>query len=258
MDNLFVLQKQFLNDKYNPDGVAIKHLLDAYTRLNLDRYIITDDISRNNQEILKSRDKRMKIIPIGNIEFVLDGLKQELQKSDVIMPPIEIPKKLRHYAKREYDIIQGKDIPKPIIQNSREWFIKDADHLKKWNNLLLDGSSETYIDADTNYVVSQRVPIAAEYRVFVYKNEIKSIQNYLGEPLVMPASEDLLSMVNTYKMQYSEKPEAYTMDIAVFQGYTGLLEIHPFVSCGLYGFYDQCMLKMFEKGYEWYLLQNQE
>lgn len=54
-----------------------------------------------------------------------------------------------------------------------------------------------------------------------------------------------------------KRPGAYTMDIAVSKDrdnlvHTVLLEIHPFVSCGLYGFCSPEIPDMLDEGIRYY------
>ena len=125
---------------------------------------------------------------------------------------------------REYYIMKGSEIPKE--KKTEEYFIKDADHLKRWNNLL--NFDENEIEPNALYVVSKRVNFESEYRVFVCRGEIVAIQNYLGDPTILTKGED-------------------------WNFTTHLIEIHPFAACGLYGFYDKCICDMLEDDIKWYL-----
>ena len=256
MDRLFILEEKYVNDKYNPDGTMLLHLLNAYARQYLDEYMIVQNIDIENIAIEKAEQQGKRIIPVGPLEFVKKRLQQETKNENAAMPPIEIPDGMEWNANREYKILLGKDIPKDIVENGKKWFLKDADHLKQWNNLLVNGSSESMINPDTRYVVSERVEIVSEHRVFVYMDEVQEIRNYSGSHLLFPDISVVESCINDYRIVDANRPAAYTMDFMRFQGCTGLIEIHPFVSCGLYGFYDSRILDMLDKGYEWYIQQN--
>ena len=122
-------------------------------------------------------------------------------------------------------------------------------------NVLCISSCEPFIKPDTNYVVSQKIKIYSEYRVFVWKNNIQAIQNYNGMPDVFPDIQTVKNMITTYS-KYPH-PQAYTLDVAVTNDFqTAIMEIHPFVSCGLYGFYNEKIPDMLESGVNWYLSQN--
>ena len=79
----------------------------------------------------------------------------------------------------------------------------------------------------------------------------------------MPDSKTIKNMVDAYA-KVEPHPGAYTLDIAVIKDDSGEnnnkknnktvpLEIHPFVACGLYGFYERELLDMLEEGFMWYL-----
>lgn len=159
------------------------------------------------------------------------------------MKPIEVPEELRKYLNREYYILKGKDIPNEV--KNENYFFKDADTLKKWNNSL--NPYDLTLDDNTNYVVSKRINFDSEYRVFIYENEVVGIKNYLGNILIFPDVDYINTIINEYN-----GPAAYTLDIGIYNNKTDLIEIHPFVSCGLYGFSDKCIIPMLEKGFSWY------
>lgn len=225
MDNVFILQKEYIK---SIDGFIIKSLMTEYVNWYLDKFIVEGD----DYKLLK----REKLIPVGNLIFV----QQYLDKK---MKPIEVPEELRKYLNREYHIIKGKDIPDEF--KNENYFFKNADTLKKWNNAL--NPYDLTFDKETNYVVSKRVMFDSEYRVFVYNNEILGLKNYLGDILLFPDINYIKDIINNYR-----GPNAYTLDIGIHNGKTDLIEIHPFVSCGLYGFYDRNIIPMLKEGFSWY------
>lgn len=95
--------------------------------------------------------------------------------------------------------------------------------------------------------------------MFVYRDQVLAVQNYLGASLVFPAAAKIIIMVSRYK-EDKGRPEAYTMDIAVLcrkdqSADTVILEIHLFVSCGLYGFTHPLIPDMLEAGIQYYILK---
>ena len=225
MDNVFILQKEYLK---SIDGIMIKYIMDKYVSWYLDRYVIEGE-----PLTLKSKEK---IIPVGNLDFVQSYLSKP-------MKPEEVPEELRIFLKRDYFIAKGKDIS--YQYRNVNYFFKDADTLKKWNNAL--NPYDLSLDDDTNYVVSERVQFDSEYRVFVYDDEILGVQYYLGDPLLFPDAQYIKDVVYAYN-----GPEAFTLDIGIHKGHTDIIEVHPFVSCGLYGFLDREIIPMLKKGFEWY------
>lgn len=224
MDNVFLIQKEYAK---TIDGIMIKSLLKRYASWYIDRFVLEG-------EKLDLSEKE-SIIPVGNLLFV----KKYMPK----MQPLEVPAELRHLLKREYFICKGRDIPKEYL--NEKYFFKDADTLKKWNNAL--NPYDLDIKPETNYVVSERVAFDSEYRVFIHNNEVLAAQHYLGNPLVFPNPNVINEIAYTYK-----GPKAYTLDIGIHGNQTDLIEIHPFVSCGLYGFYDKEIIPMLKDGFDWY------
>lgn len=229
MDNVFVLQKDYIE---TIDGYAIKYIISNYAKLFLDEFIFEDDNYINL--------KKKSLIPVGTLDFVQSFL-------DSKMKPLEVPEILRDFLNREYHILKGKDITDRFKNGN--YFFKDADTLKSWNNAL--NPYDMTLEDDTNYVVSRRVEFISEYRVFVYNDEIQSIQNYLGDVTVFPNINYIKEIVDSYS-NISNKPHAYTLDIGIHNNNTDLIEIHPFVSCGLYGFYDKNIIPMLKEGFSWY------
>ena len=224
MDNVFLIQTEYSK---TIDGRNIVSLMGRYANWYLDKFVIGEEASLLPRE---------KLIPVGNIFFVQSFLEKHME-------PLEVPKPLRKYLEREYFICKGEDIPKEYL--CTEYFFKDADNLKAWNNAL--NPHDLDIKPDTNYVVSRRVEFSSEYRVFVHEKEILAVRHYLGDPLAFPDPGKLREVVSIY-----EGPKAYTLDIGMHGGKTDILEIHPFASCGLYGFYDKEIIPMLKDGYEWY------
>lgn len=225
MDNVFLIQSEYAK---TIDGICITSLMKNYASWFLDRHM-TGDIP----PILMDRET---LVPVGNLVFVQKFLNKK-------MIPLEVPEQLRKYLEREYFICKGSDIPKECL--NERFFFKDADTLKKWNNSL--NPYDLSINPETNYVVSERVSFDSEYRIFVHEGEILAAQHYLGDALVFPDAKKIREIVHYY-----DGPKAYTLDIGIHNEKTDLIEIHPFVSCGLYGFYDKEIIPMLKDGFEWY------
>lgn len=81
---------------------------------------------------------------------------------------------------------------------------------------------------------------------------------------LLPDREEVEKMVSEYsyvggplnKISVNGgNPPAYTLDVAVIERNneykTAVLEVHNFVSCGLYGFNHPAILLMLKKGWEW-------
>lgn len=184
------------------------------------------------------------LIPIGTIEFVSKYIKNNHGVNKEV--PIEIPKYLQtdDILKRDYSIVTWDKIPR-----TGKFFLKDVSQLKKYGGV----TDTSYLDIDDlfNYVpknpcdstlvldkehlyqVSSLLPIKSEYRVYVINNEIEAIANYEGSPLNLPDTKLLQKVVG--QIHLNEKfLKSYTVDIAVGDFGTAVLEIHNFTSVGLY------------------------
>lgn len=198
-------------------------------------------------------------IPIGNIEFVEKFLQTVWDIP--YMTPIEVPEVLRkeEYLLRDYKIVPAEKLPKTGYM-----FIKDASRLKQatyLGDLSLMNTGHFMFETDNThkYVISEVLNILSEYRVFVCKDNIKGIQYYDGDPLVMPNEKEITKlnkMVANYQLD-DTRPKSYTMDIAIVKQKEGrdltIIEVHPFACVGLYGFYSQSLPFMYADGFNWYL-----
>lgn len=192
-------------------------------------------------------------IPIGSLEFVGTWLKK--YKGIETMKPIEVPEVLREekYLGRSYDIISFDDLELDGYK-----FIKDVDKLKQLSfigNLGNLDKNDENVFVSQNYLISNVVEIMSEFRVFVSDMSIKAIQFYDGDCTVFPNISLLREMIGKYYF-VNDRPKSYTMDIAVLKnGRTVILEVHPVVSVGTYGYCDYELLNMYKDGVDFYMKQ---
>jgi hypothetical protein len=202
-------------------------------------------------------------IPVGSIHFVARYLA--LAHNIFHMTPIEIPDELmcERFLLRDYKVVPYSEIPKTGMH-----FIKDISTLKSFT---YSGSMEAFFDQlpilpkinqSHIYQVSDILNILSEYRVIVIDNEIEAIQYYNGDPTVMPSEEEILKikiMVLKYSLS-KNKPGAYTMDVAVIKKDDkrdlALIEVHPAVAFGTYGYSCPKIIDMYAKGFDWYVQCN--
>jgi hypothetical protein len=161
--------------------------------------------------------------PIGSVEFVCEYLKKYF---GLIPKPINIPLEL---MKREYlnrTVINGteKDI-------SGIMFIKSNDKIKHFTEIC-DQAPEG------NYQISSVIEIDSEWRAFIYQGKLVGLQYYSGEFTLFPDVKKIQKMIEDYTLC----PIAYTLDVAISEGETVIIEVHDFFSCGLYGFSDHKIL----------------
>lgn len=252
MDKIFMFQESYLDIDGGIDSKLVFETISKYCRRNLDTWI---KVNNERMEVMSHTEQRYDIVPVGDLEFVRTWLK--LVYNGNKMKPLEIPEELRALVNRDYNILKGKDIPLEKLKGKH--FIKNASELKVWNNLLYYNRDISHmIEDDINYVVSDWVNFISEYRIFVMDDKVIGCENYLGDPIVFPDENYIRKIIYTYKN--CERPEAYTLDIGVYVNgntqCTDLIEIHPFVSCGVYGFQEKELIPMLTKGFKWYVKEN--
>lgn len=207
-------------------------------------------------------------VPIGTIEFVSSWLKMVHQKS---MNPIEIPKCLRtdEFLKRDYKILPFHELPK-----EGKWFIKDVSVLKsftnKWHNNVSDIDFNKAVDDDRvmehfglepvysghMYQVSEYVDIKSEYRAYFIEGELESLCNYDGSLSYYP-DVSLLNKANAIYSMQPDYPKSYTMDVMITDRGTSIIEIHPFVSVGLYSnLWGPSLIYAYRDGIDYYVNHN--
>ncbi len=174
------------------------------------------------------------IIPIGSLEFVFKFL-------DKIPEPINIPEELMtdKFLKR-YCYYGSKD----DININHPWFIKSTTKHKSFTDIINCMSYDKVPDDD--YLISEVVDIESEWRIFVFNGQLVGLNNYVGDFTKFPNVKLIKEMINTYKTS----PKAYTIDVGINNNGTFIIEVHPFVSCGLYGFSNYRILpQMFISGF---------
>lgn len=220
--------------------------------LEIEEIIVKDLLKRNKYTHYYMESSLNKIddldcnsyIPVGTIEFVTKYLNKFGYCSHEV--PIEIPKYLQtdEFLKRDYSICKWDKIPR-----QGEFFLKDISKLKKYGSITnatytdidelfnykpkSDFDATLVLDKNHLYQVSSILPIKTEYRVYVIGHEIIAITPYEGSPLNLPDTKLLQKAVGL--IQLNEKwLQSYTIDIAVGNFGTAILEIHNFTSVGLY------------------------
>lgn len=177
-------------------------------------------------------------IPVGSLEFVLTNINKKVY-------PINIPKSLAtpYFLKRK--VWQGIFLPSDdpdLIQSIEEnfknsFFVKTQDRYKDFCDIvsLCDLKHLT----PQRYLISEKKVIISEWRSFIFNDKLVGLQNYDGDFTCFPDIDFLKKCIDCY----TDSPRAYTLDIGIGQKKENfIIEVHPFVSCGLYGFEDYRIL----------------
>lgn len=162
-------------------------------------------------------------IPIGDNAFVIKYLNDYY---GLTPKPKNIPIELIDKKWTGRNVINGteKDI-------TGRMFVKSNDKIKSFTEIC-DSAPEG------NYQISDIIDITSEWRSFVYNGKMVGLQHYSGEFDVFPDVNKIRSMINNYKSQ----PISYTLDVAISNNDTVIIEVHDFFSCGLYGFSEHKIL----------------
>lgn len=184
------------------------------------------------------------LIPVGSLKFVFDYMDKVEGIDTEDIEPINIPEELKKkkYLKRK---IEDKVYNSSISPGKNGKFVKSATQYDGYTGII---SNTAYVPED-QYLVSKIIDIKSEFRVFIFDGEIKDIKNYKGDYFTLPDFNLIQEMVD----KYVSSPLAYTIDVAVTKEDNAvLIECHPFVSCGLYGFRDYKVLpQMMIAGYKY-------
>jgi hypothetical protein len=168
-------------------------------------------------------------IPIGSVEFVS---KYIVDYYGMTPKPKNIPLELIGKNWTGRTVINGTE--KDIIG---EKFVKSNDKIKSFTEICK-------IAPEGNYQISDLIDIESEWRAFIFEGKLVGLQNYSGEFDIFPNVDKIKAMINAYKTQ----PIAFTLDVAISNNDTVIIEVHDFFSCGLYGFSEHKILPfMFSK-----------
>lgn len=162
-------------------------------------------------------------IPIGSVEFVSKYITDYYG----LMPkPKNIPIELIGKNWTGRNVINGTE--KDIIG---EKFVKSNDRIKSFTEICKTAP-------EGNYQISDLIDIESEWRAFVFNGKLVGLKNYSGEFDIFPNVDKIKAMINAYKTQ----PIAFTLDVAISNNDTVIIEVHDFFSCGLYGFAEHKIL----------------
>ena len=184
-------------------------------------------------------------IPIGSIEFVesVAGFAHNLPQ----FSPLLIPQKVSanpEWVGRRVAVEEGIGKAGEVFERfgTDRLFMKSASRLKA-DFTDIYRRTDRLPQTDDAIFFSECVDFVSEWRVFVFRSKIIDLRNYAGDSWIMPDKETVLSMVSAIGMSNP----AYTLDVGVAGGKTLVVEVHNFVSCGLYG--ARPPLSMFVAGY---------
>lgn len=207
-------------------------LFDGYNELCIPTELITESKLYINPQIVTPND-----IFCGHVNLCL-----KIIKANNVIPPesIDYPYCLQQFLGRKIKKMQLRDLEKILNENEefgRTYFVKPIRNKlftgftcmvpKDLCKLQVSKSCEVYVSAAVNFV--------AEYRVYVYKNEIVDMYRYAGNDWKANADSNLVeSMLELLKL--TKMPIFYSIDVGVTdEKKTLLVEVNDGYALGNYG-----------------------
>ncbi len=203
----------------------------------------------------KFKSLHRQYVPVGSVEFVSAFLKQFY---DLTPKPINVPEELFDICFTQRKIFNGTHMS--LENQAGTFFVKSNDQIKYFTELVdcnengMYGTTYSVPIPVGNHQISEYLRgIESEWRAFVYKGKLVGLQNYSGEFTKFPKVSAIKSMIYAYK----SAPVAYTLDVAVCDYATLIIEVHDFFSCGLYGFADHVIYPSMLHSWFWQYVQRE-
>ena len=175
-------------------------------------------------------------IPIGSIDFVERVL--QLAHNIPHITPIVIPKELLSHPEWLGRRVVFEDSIKKAGEmferfRTDEIFLKSTSRLKT-NFTGVYGKNDTLPKTDDTIFFSEPIDIDSEWRAFVFRGDIRDIRCYSGDSWLLPDRQAVTDMTKAI----GDRIPSYTLDVGVTsEGKTVVIEVHNFISCGIYGAY---------------------
>ena len=186
-------------------------------------------------------------VPIGSVDFVETALRL-LGGSHI--SPISLAEYVpEKYLRRRLSIVSDVSA---VRETAKQWgasrvFLKSASRLK------CDFSDIYSVTApmpqtDDRLLVSEVLNIRSEWRAFVFGSRLVDLRFYAGDFWSLPDKESAREIIEGIGRGLA----AYTLDLALTEdGHTVVIEIHPFIACGLYG--AEVPIEMYSAAWYWEL-----
>ena len=206
-------------------------------------------------------------IPVGSLEFCSTVARVHGVVADI--PAINIPKPLcqPQYTQRDIVVARTREETVDAVASMGACYIKPYDVAKRFPATLVSSVRDIvafpYLEP---FFVSRAFPlhgdnsIESEWRVFFSHGKATpvgvvpyaSASRWLYHTPSRDFAEKVLSQLQPMMLDGTFPPSG-TLDIAVLQnGNNAIIEMHPFISCGLYGFEDSAILPMLRDSWHWF------
>lgn len=184
-------------------------------------------------------DTKNLIIPVGSIEFTQQFIRENNLPELVAMNIPDEVNDRKYLGRRIWNNMTIEDVINLNKNYPFDLLIKPGKNPKRFETTPIRYINE--LPKDEPLFVSEilKSKIVSEWRVFSYKHRILSIRPYLIDDWKMPDKNTVIEVVN--KIHHTST----AIDFAVLDnGMTVIIEAHPFISCGLYGFEGQNIIRM--------------
>jgi len=235
--------KNWFNRNNKKDKIGIKFL----------DYI--EVVEPNDIYPIQFKSYHEKYVPVGSVEFVTDFIHHFY---GLYVKPINVPEELFDICFTQRKIFNGTHMS--LENKAGKFFVKSNDQIKYFTELVECkdiGNTGTLYSIPIpvgNHQISENLQgIDSEWRAFVYNGRLVGLQNYCGEFTKFPDVNTIKSMIYAYK----SAPVAYTLDVAVCDYATVVIEVHDFFSCGLYGFANHAIYPQMLHNWFWQYIQRE-
>ena len=238
----FLLQLE-KNGHYSEDTAVVARLIDEHNWLYLNDKI---RIKECRYEDLAKNAIEYNWIPVGSVEFVNKFLEY-IGSSP--MRPVNIPLEMQMplFLQRRYAKCASSEVTTKFDEwQANKLFIKSNQYVKTdytgiYSKRDIESSPKILENLGNECIVSEPVNFISEWRCFVHKGELQGMQCYQGDFWTQPNQTFIEACIDSAP----DRLESYTLDVGVMDdGGNAIIELHNFVSCGLYGFDDSCILQM--------------
>lgn len=261
--------KHFLIQVSEKDGQVLHdfafRLLDAlrYAEWRHSEPIYTNSFSvagETLESLIASGVPSADIVPIGSLEFVMERMLDMGVNGVENIKPLNVPLILNQpeFLGRTYESGVSRE---QLLTGNKAFplFIKSADKYKGLTDIFDSVEQVRGLSPLEQFDISEVVDIQSEWRVFFHLDEMIGMKSYASNDF-FPKSPNARFLYRMKKAIIEARaegllfPMSYTLDVGVCYEGSFLIECHPFVSCGLYGFDDlERLPSMMIQGFQYFL-----
>ena len=190
-------------------------------------------------------------VPVGSIEFV-EGFARAMGCLKSPPRPLNVPGALTVPEFSGRSIWKGVTLDTLPSTLPPVVFAKSSIRYKGFVGLVPQDRLPQALIQHGPLDLSEEVDFDDEWRAFVYAGRLVGLHCYTGLFSRVP-SRDFIGRAIAALGVSIPSLRSYTLDVGFIGESEAVVEVHPFVSCGLYGFRDfRVLLSMFEQGFHWY------